>query len=146
MSIYVQYADAIRKSQATWDRAVEVLTDTAKESLVQVQATRATAIKVDPTENLVSYLNRALEVQSDVSKKFASLTASFSEQVLTQGEALATAVREYMATAQEVLRDQADKQHHEFVQVRERAEQALRTLTPAGPTGRPARTADTAAN
>jgi hypothetical protein len=132
MSTYPsQYVEAIRQSQATWDRAVEVVTDSAKASLVQAQHTLAGAAEAGPTGDLVAYLNRAFDNQRVVSKKMAAATAGFSEQVLTHSEALATATRDYLGTAQEVLRTQASQQYDQFVKLRQHGEQALRDVAGA---------------
>jgi hypothetical protein len=146
-STYFKYADdALRTSQATWARAVEVLTETAKESLAQVQATRDAAVKANPTEGVVSYLNRALEVQSDASRMYVSLTTALGEQVVSHGDALATAVRDYLVTAQEVLRHQADKHYADFVEARDAAEQAVRKMASTATVGWPERPAAAANN
>jgi hypothetical protein len=128
MSIYAQYTDTIRKSQVSWTRGVEVYTDNAKKVLGQVEQTVATAVKVDPTVGAIDYLKRTLDAQVDVSKKFAAISADFSEQLLAQGEALASAARTYADNAQEVLREQASKQYDEFAAARQRAEDALRRV------------------
>ena len=128
MSIYTQYTDNVRESRATWERGVEVFTDNAKQLLTQAQQTVITVVQADPSEGLFDYLKRTLDAQGEVSKKFAALTADFSEQVLVQGEALAAAARDYTGTAQEVLRDQAGKQYDEFAAARQRAEDAFRQV------------------
>jgi uncharacterized protein YPO0396 len=126
MSIYSQYADTVRESQVTWDRAVEVFTDNAKNFLGQVEQSFASALEADATSGAFDYLKRNLDAQRDVSKKFAALSAQFSERVIAQGESLANAARDYAGGAQEVLRDQAGKQYDEFAAARQRAEDALR--------------------
>ncbi len=132
MSIYTQYSDTVRESQVAWDRAVEVATDNAKKVIGQVQQTLAAAVEADTTDSVIDYLNRTLDTQSDVSKKFAAMSADFSKQVVAQGEALARAARDYAGTAQEVLRDQAGKQYDEFAAARQRAEDALRHVSSPG--------------
>jgi N-acyl-D-aspartate/D-glutamate deacylase len=128
MSIYTQYTDSLRESRVTWDRAVEVFTDNAKTVIGQVQQSFATAVQVDPTENVFDYLKRTLDAQSDVSKKFAALTADFSEKVIAQSETLVSAARDYAGSAQEILRSQADSQYDQFAAARQRAEDALRQV------------------
>lgn len=128
MSIYTQYSNSVRESQVTWDRAVEVFTDNAKKVVGQVQQSVATAVEVDPTDGLFDYLKRTLDAQGEVSKKFVAMSADFSEKVLTQSESLANAARDYAASAQQILRDQADRQYNEFAAARQRAEDALRQV------------------
>jgi hypothetical protein len=132
MSIYTQYADTVRESQVTWERGVDVFTDNAKKVLGQVQETVATVVKTDASDSVFDYLRRTLDAQGDASKKFAALSADFSEQVIAQSKALVSAARDYAGTAQEVLREQAEKQYDEFAAARQRAEDAVRQVPSAG--------------
>lgn len=131
MSTYTQYADVIRESQQTWDRTVEAVTKTATQSLVQVQDAVATAVKAEPFGHVVDYLARTFESQADVSKKLAAISAELTEHLLIHADALAAASRDYLGTAQEVLRDQAGKQYDDFTFARQQVEQALRHVTGA---------------
>ena len=130
MSIYSQYADAVRESQVTWDRAIEVFTDNAKTLLGQAEQSFASALEVDPSTGAFDYLKRNLDAQREVSKRFTALSAQFGERVIAQGESLANAARDYATGAQEVLRDQAGKQYDEFAAARQRAEDAVRHGSP----------------
>src|SRR3712207_1755033 len=114
MTSHAYYANAIRESHQAWDRAVEAATLNVTQSLRQVHETATASATSQPLDYVVDYVTRTLDSQSDVSRKMAALSAELSEQMLSHGEGVATAARDYLGTAQQVLRDQAGRQYSEF--------------------------------
>lgn len=107
-----QYASTVRQAQQAWVGAVESFTDNQQKAFGQSVSPLGLMDSSAAIDQVFDFWEKTLEVQRDVAKKLAVVTASVGESVREQALSAGEMVREQTESAKQTVRQQADSVRH----------------------------------